>query len=233
ALLAFGLVRVSVVMFAGRVGDSGPLPELPHVPVALFLPLILWAAVRFGPGGITSSLLATTLILTWAATHGRGPFTGVLPSESVLALQLYLTVSVVPLMCLAGLIEERRRAQRALADRLQFEELVARLSRAFVHLPSDQMDEAFGAWLEHVGRFLSLDRIVLLCLSRSGSGFSVAHSWDTRGPHPTPWINVGEEVPWIVARLIGEEPVVVTRLEDIPEEAIADRESARRSGIRS
>jgi len=55
----------------------------------------------------------------------------------VLALQLYLTVSVVPLMCLAGLIEERRRAQRALADRLQFEELVAGLE-GFNRSVSDQ-----------------------------------------------------------------------------------------------
>ena len=76
ALLAIGLVTVSLRGLRGPAGASGPLPELPHVPVALFLPLILWAAVRFGPGGITSSMLATTLLLTWAATHGRGPFAG-------------------------------------------------------------------------------------------------------------------------------------------------------------
>src|SRR6185369_3149571 len=98
---------------------------------------------------------------------------------------------------------------------------------------SDQMDEAFGAWLEHVGRFLSLDRVLLLRISRSGSGFCVAHSWDTRGAHPEPWIDAGAEVPWMMARLIREEPVVVARPEDIPEEAIVDRESVRRSGIRS
>ena len=62
ALLAVGLVTVSLVIFAAPTGNSGLLPELPHVPVALFLPLILWAAVRFGPGGITSSMLATTLL---------------------------------------------------------------------------------------------------------------------------------------------------------------------------
>ena len=126
---------------------------------------------------------------------------GLRPSESVLALQLYLSVSVVPLMCLAGLIEERRRAQRALADRLRFEELVARLSRAFVHLPSDQMDEAFGAWLEHVGRFLSLDRCPAASHRESGSGFCVAHSWDARGAYPAPWIERRRGGPWIMARL--------------------------------
>jgi signal transduction histidine kinase/integral membrane sensor domain MASE1 len=233
ALLAIGLVTVSIVIFAGPPDNSGLLPELPRVPVALFLPLILWAAVRFGPGGITSSMLATTLLLTWGATHGRGPFAGLRPPESVLALQLYLSVSAVPLMCLAGLIEERRRAERALAERLRFEELVARLSRAFVHLPSDQMDQAFGAWLEHVGRALALDRVLLLRIGRSGSDFCVAHSWDTRGSHPAPRIDVGLEVPWIMARLIHEEPVVVASPEDIPAEAVADRESVRRSGIRS
>ncbi len=233
ALLATGLGAVAFVTFADHAGTSGLLPELPHVPVALFLPLILWAAVRFGPGGITSSMLATTLLLTWAATHGRGPFAELRPSESVLALQLYLSVSAVPLMCLAGLIEERGRAQRALAERLRFEELVARLSGAFVHLPSDQMDDAFGAWLEHVGHVLSLDRVLLLRIGKSGSGFCVAYSWDTRGAHPTPWIDTGMEVPWIMARLIRVEPVVVAGPEDIPEEAIADRESFRRSGLRS
>jgi integral membrane sensor domain MASE1 len=129
ALLALGLTAVARMYFVDAVDGGSLIPGSPHTTVAFFLPFGLWTAVRFGPGGASLSLLATTLIAIHAAAHGRGPFTTLPPAESVLALQIWLSVSAIPLLCLAGLIEERRRNQQALAERLRFEELLAR-SRA-------------------------------------------------------------------------------------------------------
>ncbi len=232
-VLALVLIGVAAAAFSRSADGLRPIPELPHVPVALFLPLILWAAVRFGPTGGTWSTLATTLILTWAATHGRGPFVDLRLSESVLAMQVYLIVSVVPVMCLAGLIEERRRAERALADRLRFEEFIARLSSSFVHLPSDRMDEAFDAWLERLGAFLALDRVLLLRMLDDGGGLRVARSWDAPGLGPMPRINVSDEYPWTVALLRREQPMILERLDEVPPGATRDRDSLRRHGVRS
>ena len=92
--------------------------------------------VRFGPLGTSLSLLATAVIAMWAASQGYGLFAGLPPAESALTLQISLIGVAIPLMCLAALIEERRRAEAALARRLRFEEMLSRLSGTFVHLSS-------------------------------------------------------------------------------------------------
>ena len=233
ALLAVGLGAVAIAVLAGTPDDAGSIRGLPPTPVTLFLPVVLWAAVRFGPGGVSASMLVTTLMLTWAATHGRGPFAEMSPSESTLSLQLHLSVSVVPFMCLAGLIEERRRAVQALAERLSFEKLVARLSGGFVRLPSDMMGDAFDAWLQRIGQFLGLDRVWLLRVADDGLGLRIAHSWDACGPSTAPHIDVVADLPWTARRLHAGERAVLERLEDAPPEASRDVASLRLYGVRS
>ena len=123
------------------------------------MPFLLWAAVRFGPGGVSLALLATTLLAIHGGIRGSGPFTGLPPAEGVLTLQIFLSAVIVPLLCLAALIVERRYAKEALEGRLRFEELLSRLSGAFVHLPSHEMDQAIDTWLRRLGGFFGLDRL--------------------------------------------------------------------------
>ena len=233
ALLAMCLGVVAVAVFAEPMGHASYGRDLPNPPVALFLPIALWAAVRFGPGGVSAFMLVATLILTWAATHERGPFALLSANQSVLSLQLYLSVSIVPLMCLAGLIEERRSAGRALAERLSFEALVARLSGAFVHVPSDRMGGAFDTWLQRIGTFLSVDRVLLLRLSDDDDVVRVAHSWNRPELTPMPSIDVSADFPWTVARLVREEAVILAQPDDLPPEAFRDLVSLSRYGVRS
>lgn len=112
ALLAGALGAVGVTIFAGPLAGLDAIPDLSRTLLVLLLPFFLWAAVRFGPGGTSLALLATAFLALWAASHGRGPFAGLPPAESVLSLQLSLTVVAIPLMCLAALIEERQRSER-------------------------------------------------------------------------------------------------------------------------
>jgi hypothetical protein len=79
--------------------------------------------------------VSTALVASWAGTHGRGPFYGLPVAEAVLALQLFLSVMAVPLLCLGALIQERWRTEAELADRLAFEQLLSRMSGAFVLAP--------------------------------------------------------------------------------------------------
>ena len=80
------------------------VPALVYLP----LPLLLWAAVRFGSIGVSTSLLIIASLSISGAVHGRGPFASSTPAEGVLSLQLFLFTLSVPLMFLAALIEERR-----------------------------------------------------------------------------------------------------------------------------
>ena len=53
--------------------------------MAFLLPCFLWAAVRFGPNGVSLALVSTALVASWAGTHGRGPFYGLPAADAVLA----------------------------------------------------------------------------------------------------------------------------------------------------
>jgi len=81
-------------------------PAVLYVP----LPLLLWAAFRFGPGGTGWSILLVATAASWNALHGRGPFATRSPLENVVALQLFLMASATPLLLLSSVIRERNRA---------------------------------------------------------------------------------------------------------------------------
>jgi signal transduction histidine kinase len=84
----------------------------------LLLPILLWAAVRFGSAGASASLLLAATICLWDVSQGRGPFV-----NEVRALQIFLAIVMIPLLCLGAVLEERRavishlrRAERMLSS---------------------------------------------------------------------------------------------------------------------
>jgi len=111
-LLILILLVVSLIVF--NVQNTGPLNPLALV--YLPLPLLLWAAVRFGPGGASLSLLIVSFISIWHGVNGRGLFALQSASESTLSLQLFLMSFSVPLLLLSSVIKELLRASEKLRD---------------------------------------------------------------------------------------------------------------------
>jgi PAS domain S-box-containing protein len=111
-LLGLALVTVSALAFTWWTAGDEVVPTLVYLP----LPILLWAAVRFGPVGVNTSLLVVTTLSILGSVLGRGPFAGQAPAEHVLALQLFLFVVSVPLMLLAALVEERRARTNVLRE---------------------------------------------------------------------------------------------------------------------
>ena len=108
-LLAFGIVIVSVLVF-GNVNNN--IPALIYAP----LPLLLWASVRFGPAGLSASMLVVALISIWNVMHGRGPFLSASVAQNVLSLKVLLSLLACPLLWLAVVIAERRQTEYALQN---------------------------------------------------------------------------------------------------------------------
>jgi len=93
---------------------SASVSELVGLPsAAALLSLLLWTAVRFGPAGVSISLLASVIILVGAAMSGLGPLDAIPTDLHVVIVQTFLLATGVPFMCVAALIEERRQAERA------------------------------------------------------------------------------------------------------------------------
>jgi two-component system sensor histidine kinase UhpB len=70
------------------------------------LPLLLWAAMRFGVGCVSATLSSISFLAVWGAMHGRGPFLA-MSSGSVVAMQLFLCVISLPFMFLAVLLVQQ------------------------------------------------------------------------------------------------------------------------------
>ena len=109
AVLAVLLVCICVVAaMAGRLTTNSLLPAVLFLP----LPIVLWAAVRFGEKGASAAVLIVAIILTWRTLHGSGLFPDEDPERSVLALQIFLTGLTIPVLMLGALIDELRGAER-------------------------------------------------------------------------------------------------------------------------
>jgi len=86
-----------------------------------FVPLLLWAALRFGSLGVSTSMIVISFLSIWGAVHGHGPFTGPEPMRNVLSLQVFLIFAATPFMALAAVVEERgsaRLVEKELSRRL-------------------------------------------------------------------------------------------------------------------
>jgi signal transduction histidine kinase/integral membrane sensor domain MASE1 len=190
AVLWLGLGVVGWSVFEEPTGAS-QFDVLLTIPLAFIVPFLVWAAVRLGPTGTSLSLLTVEALAVRGGVSGRGPFAILPPVENVLSLQIVLIVLAVPLMCLAALIEERRRAQQALEDRLRFEEVLSRLSRAFVHLPSDDVNRTIDVWLRRLGEYLGVRHITIFQLSNGAKTFVPSHTWTVQ-PEPAPGLELPE-----------------------------------------
>src|SRR5688572_24517270 len=107
-----GACTVALGIFVFDQTPTGPhtSPGLLYTPI----PLLIWTALRFGPGGVSASMLIITVLAIWGTMRGHGPFLSQTPAENATGLQLFLLVTATPLMLLAVVIEEERRSKAAL-----------------------------------------------------------------------------------------------------------------------
>jgi len=106
-LLVAGLVLMGAVSFTSRIAEGSTRPAFLYLP----LPFLLWAAIRFGPGGSSAALIVVSIFEIWGAIHGLGPFAAQEPEMNALSVQLFLILASMPLLFLTALIKERESAQ--------------------------------------------------------------------------------------------------------------------------
>ncbi|HEY7974949.1 MAG TPA: ATP-binding protein, partial [Ktedonobacterales bacterium] len=138
-LLGLGLFAVGDLAFGGFFALPSTLPALLYA----VLPLLLWAAVRFGLGGTSLALCGLTLVAIMNAIHGRGPFSSLTNTQDLLSLQVFFIAISAPLLVLAVLMHERQRAQEEL------EQSEARYRAVVSNFP-DGAVLLFDAQLRHI-----------------------------------------------------------------------------------
>lgn len=100
------LVGICWLVFVRQRPEPGISPALLYTP----LPLLVGAAIRFGPWGASVAMLTCALVAIWGAVLGQGPFVASSALDNALSIQLFLIAAWIPVMSLASVVRERARA---------------------------------------------------------------------------------------------------------------------------
>jgi signal transduction histidine kinase len=92
------------------LAELAPQRDVPYI----VFPVLLWAAVRFGPRGAATAVFVVCSITVWNTAQNDGPFVRDSITESLLTTQLFIAISALTSLVLAAVTAERTRAGAAL-----------------------------------------------------------------------------------------------------------------------
>ena len=132
-------------------------------------------------------------------------------------------------------ITDCKQAEQALAERLQFEQLLANLSAAFINQPPDRIGGIIDDSLKRLLEMLGHDRSSLAQFSKDRGHALVTHSCAVPGVEPSPvGVLADDHVPWIVGQVRNGKTVFLKCLpDDLPPEAEKERQLSIATGIKS
>jgi formate hydrogenlyase transcriptional activator len=120
--------------------------------------------------------------------------------------------------------------------RLEFENFLADLSGRLVALPPERVDDEIRSALKGVLEFFQIDRCALFRLMPGKTHCQITHNATADGISPFP---IGTPLPislfpWMVKKLAEQREVVsFARLEELPEEAVTDKQTWEKFGVGS
>ena len=147
-----------------------------------------------------------------------------------------VTAVVLQSLLIVGLLvnrRKRRRAERALADQLQFETILSDVSSRFVGITSDAVAAEIERALACIVEQLGLDRGALFQLSEDGRELLANITSVRAGEAQPPAVVPLDSIPWMWAQLTRGDVFHVSSMSDLPAEAFHERELADRLGVKS
>ncbi len=133
-------------------------------------------------------------------------------------------------------ITDLRLKERALDERAQFERIISELSAMLINLPVEEIERKIEDGLGLVGRFMGVDRCFINQFSEDRTEFRATHMWTAEGiPYDESVFNVllSDCAPWYTNQLLSGEPVIFSSTEELPVDAIFEKEYVAKTGIRS
>lgn len=150
--LLLGIVVSGYFAFYSDIG--GPTFAEPR----LYLPIafLLWAAIRFGMLGASGAVSLIAFMSVHAALTGRGPFAGLSPADTAIALQHFLFERAAPLFLIAILIEQSQRVENSLRESEQRFRRLADTAPVMIWQAGTDRSYDFvnQVWLDFTGRTL-------------------------------------------------------------------------------
>ncbi len=151
------LITASQVVFGGRFTT-----DTTNFPLAFAtFPLVIWAALRFGQHGATTATLVVSGAAISSTVRKVGPFLGKTPTESLVLVQIFMSVVALTALVLAAAITQRRRGEERfrLAVEAAPNAMIMVDAQGTILLVNAQTEKLFGYTREEL-LGLEIDRLV-------------------------------------------------------------------------
>ncbi len=122
--------------------------------------------------------------------------------------------------------------QAQLEERIRFETLLADLSARFVGVPAESLDHEIVEALRRICETLGLDESSLGQPNQAGEP-RFTHFWSSASIPLTVEVNPTELFPWGAGQVLKGRTVQFTSVDELPPEAVVDKGSVRRIGLKS
>src|SRR3954447_7648579 len=97
---------VGVILVLAFLAELSPQRDVPFI----VFPVLLSAALRFGPRGAATAVLVVCSITVWNTAQSDGPFVRESITDSLLATQLFIAATAITSLVLGAVTAERTRA---------------------------------------------------------------------------------------------------------------------------
>ena len=115
------MTLVSITIYTTVFLHTGAARPYGHVTI----PLLVWAAFRFGPRGVSTAMVPLSAIAIWGTIHSVGGFAQYPLNEGLIFLQAYVADLAITTLSLAAIVTERKMAGRHLGGSLSVTRILA------------------------------------------------------------------------------------------------------------
>ena len=196
-----GFGRRSAIEAVATLGVLVLLAEIPSqrdVPYVVF-PVLLWAALRFGPRGAATAVAVVTIHTVWNTAQDAGPFVRDSVDDSRLASQLFIAVSALTSLVLAAATSEREGADDEVAELAEEQAALRRVATLVARetRPRHVFDRVTG----EVGRLLGAPSVSVVRFDNDGSARVVGSTSEIGTPHLRVGTKVAMDGDTVIARV--------------------------------
>ena len=129
----------------------------------------------------------------------------------------------------------RARSQQALTFRIEFEKLLAAISRDFINLGPNEMDLGIYQALERIAEFSGVDMSYVFLFRDENTMMDISHWWmkDNGKPNFQTADIPLSSFPWSMRKILKREVVVMTEFDQMPIEASHERSFIKSQGLKT
>jgi PAS domain S-box-containing protein/putative nucleotidyltransferase with HDIG domain len=120
--------------------------------------------------------------------------------------------------------------------RFDFERLILNISSGFINIPTDEIDDGINKALQKIGEFTASDHCYLFIFANDGLNIEKTYEWCSPGNSPFAQELRGlpvNDFPWSIRKLKKNEIIYVSRVQDLPQEALIEKKIVKKHSISS